>query len=169
MRLSIRAGLLAVLAAGLVHGDAQAQMLDAASPAEIGKVPPRRDGAIELDFGGSSRREILSRLFADQQVEIEWHDRAYANEKLWGRLKGSPVDVARRLLGGASYVMLYDSSREEPRLVRILIAGSDPPSVKQRAGVSSAVRQEDPVAEMMRRRAALEALRRMAADAEKQL
>jgi hypothetical protein len=195
MMLSLRAVLLAALAAGLLHIDAQAQVPDRAAllpsaadaveamPTEIGEPVPEtrrhgeltletgRDGEIEivLESSGATRREILTRLFAGREVEIEWRNKAFADERVQGgRLRGPPVELARRLLARQSYVMSYDNSRSEPRLARIVILGSDPPSVTRSAGAPSRARQEAPASEAARRRAAIDAARRAITAAQRQ-
>lgn len=184
--LSLRAVLLAALAAGLLHIDAQAQMPDTAAllpsaadaveglPAETADPVPKttrhgeftlqsgRDGEMVLESGGATRREILTRLFAGREVAIEWRNKAFADERVQGhRLKGPPVELARRLLARQSYVMSYDTTSNEPRLARIVILGSDPPSVTPAAAASpSPARREAGASEAARRRAAIDAARR---------
>jgi hypothetical protein len=185
MMLSLRAVLLAALAAGLLHIDAQAQVPDRAAllpaatdavealPTETAEPVLRttrhgeftletgRDGEIVLESGGATRREILSRLFAGREVQIEWRNKAFADERVQARLlRGSPVELARRLLARQSYVMSYDTSSNEPRLARIVILGSDPPSVTPSAGAPSPARREAGASEAARRRAAIDAARR---------
>src|SRR5687767_8906920 len=201
MLLSLRAVLLSVLATGLMHNDAQAQMPDGAAllasaadaveamPTEIGEPVPKtgrhgeltretgRDVGIALDSGGATRREILTRLFAGRGVEIEWRNKAFADERMHGgRLSGPPTELARRLLARVSYVMSYDRSSNEPRLARIVVLGSDAPSVTRSAVVPSPARQEaseaarrsagapsparQEVSDAERRRKAIEATRR---------
>ena len=190
MMRSLNLVLFAVLATGLMHNDAQAQVpallasaADAveAIPSEIGEPVPKtrrhgeltretgRDGGIALDSGGATRREILNRLFAGREVEIEWRNKAFADQRVQGgRLSGPPAELARRLLARVSYVMFYDSSSNEPRLARIVVLGSDPPSVTRSAGASSPARQEagapsparQEASEAARRRAAIDAARR---------
>ena len=183
MMRSLNLVLFAVLATGLMHNDAQAQVRDGAAllasaadaveamPSEIGEPIPKtrrhgeltretgRDGGIALDPGGATRREILNRLFAGREVEIEWRNKAFADEKIQGgRLSGPPIEIARRLLARVSYVMSYDSSGNEPRLARIVVLGSDAPSVTRSAAVPPPARQE--ASEAARRRAAIDAARR---------
>jgi hypothetical protein len=182
MMLSLRAVLLAVMAACLWHANAQAQMSDrdALLPSAAGAVPATtvravpvttrygeltleaaRDGEVVLDSSGATRREIISRLFAGREVEIEWRNKAFAEEKVQGRgLRGTPIDLARRLLSRQSYVMSYDNSSDERTLARIVILGSDPPSVAPSADAPARARQESPVTEAARRRAAIDATRR---------
>lgn len=165
--LSLRTVLLALLAAGLLHIDAQAQVADRAAllppaadtveamPTETGEPVPEtgrdgeltlqtgRDSEIVLEFSAATRREILTRLFAEREVEIEWRNKAFADEMVQGRgLRGSPIELARRLLARVSYVMFYDTSSDEPRLARIVILGADPALVTRSAGVPSSARQE---------------------------
>jgi hypothetical protein len=177
--------LFALLGAGFVHMDAQAQVPDSAAllppDAEVTGVLPAgtdkallgtmtddeltlqsgRDGEIVLDSGSATRREILSRLFAGRDVEIEWRNKAFANEIVQVRgLAGAPVELARRLLARQSYIMSYDKSSDEPRLVRIVILGSDPPSVAQSADAPVRARQQASTNETTRKRAAIDAARR---------
>ena len=111
-------------------------------------------------------------------MEIEWRNKAFADERVQsGRLSGPPVELARRLLARVSYVMSYDTSSNEPRLARIVVLGSDAPSVTRGAGVPpparqeapsltrsagapSPVRQETQASEAERRRKAIDAARR---------
>jgi hypothetical protein len=185
MMLSLRAVLLAVLSAGFLHIDARAQMPDGAAllpsaadageamPTETGEPVPEtsrrgevtletgRDGEMVLELSGATHREILNRLFAKREVEIEWRNNAFADERVQGRrLRGPPVELARRLLARVNYVMVYDASSNEPRLARIVILGSDPPSVTRSAGAPSRVRQEAQASEAARRRAAIDAAQR---------
>jgi hypothetical protein len=167
MLLSLRAVLLSLLATGLMHNDAQAQMPDGPAllvsavdavevlSTEAGEPVPETgrlgeltlqtgpDVGIALDSGGATRREILTRLFAGREVEIEWRNKAFADERVQGgRLSGPPAELARRLLARVSYVMSYDRSSNEPRLARIVVLGSDAPSVTRSAVVPSPARQE---------------------------
>ena len=137
-----------------------------------------RDGEIVLESSAATRREILNRLFAEREVEIEWRNKAFADERMQiGRLSGPPVELARRLLARVSYVMSYDTSSDEPRLARIVILGADPalvtrsggapsstrqeaPSVTRTAGATSPARQEARASEATRRREAIDAARR---------
>lgn len=192
MMLSLRAVLLAVLAAGLLRVDAHAQMsdraallppaadtvealpIDAAKPVVKTKqggaltLSSGRDGEIVLESSGATRREILSRLFAGREVEIEWRNKAFADERVQsGSLSGPPVEVARRLLARQSYFMSYDNSRDEPRLVRIVILGSDPPSTQSAAAAPVGARPEVPVNDAARRRAAIDAAKRAITDAQR--
>jgi hypothetical protein len=202
MLLSLRAVLLSLLATGLMHNDAQAQMPDGPAllvsavdavevlSTEAGEPVPETgrlgeltlqtgpDVGIALDSGGATRREILTRLFAGREVEIEWRNKAFADERVQGgRLSGPPAELARRLLARVSYVMFYDRSSNEPRLARIVVLGSDAPSVTRSAGVPpparqesssltrsagapSPVRQETQATEAERRRKAIDAARR---------
>jgi hypothetical protein len=118
------------------------------------------DGGMALDAGGASRREVLSRLFAGREVEIEWRNEAFANERVRDRLSGPPTELARLLLARVSYLMIYDTDGEEPRLARIVVFGSDPPSVTRGAGAPSTARKDVRTSEAVRRRAAIEAARR---------
>lgn len=185
MKRSLNLVLLAVLAVGLMLHDAQAQMSDRAAllPSEADAaeaMPPEttrpvpttrrrgeltlkagRDGEMVIETSGATRREILDRLFADREVEIEWRNKAFADERVQGRgLRGSPIELARRLLARVSYVMFYDTSSDEPRLARIVILGSDPPSVARSASAPPRDRQEARASEAARRRAAIDTARR---------
>jgi hypothetical protein len=191
MMLPIRAVLLAVLATSLLYNNARAQAPDEATlppseadaidepidampadseepaplivrRAEITREAPR-ENEIVLEPSGATRREILNRLFADRQVEIEWRNNALADEKVRGRLKGGPTELARRLLERGNYVMAYGSSGD---LARIVVLGSDPPSVTRSADAPSSVRQKPQASEADRRRQAIEATRRAIKDAQ---
>jgi hypothetical protein len=200
---SLNLALLAVLAVGLMPYDAQAQISDRAAllpseaeaveamaPETIRPVPTTRrrgettldtgrDGEIAIDTSGATRREILNRLFADREVEIEWRNKAFADEMLQGgRLSGPPIEIARRLLTRVNYVMSYEADSDEPRLARIVILGSDPPSVirtageppsrvRQNADEPSRTRQDPRVSEAARRRAAIDSARRAIAAAQR--
>jgi hypothetical protein len=191
MLLSLRAVLLSLLATGLMHNDAQAQMPDGPAllvsavdavevlSTEAGEPVPETgrlgeltlqtgpDVGIALDSGGATRREILTRLFAGREVEIEWRNKAFADERVQGgRLSGPPAELARRLLARVSYVMFYDRSSNEPRLARIVVLGSDAPSVTRSAAVPSPARQD--ASEAARRSAgAPSPARQEASDAER--
>ena len=138
-----------------------------------------RDGEMVIETSGATRREILDRLFADREVEIEWRNKAFADEMLQGgRLSGPPIEIARRLLTRVNYVMSYEADSDEPRLARIVILGSDPPSVirtageppsrvRQNADEPSRTRQDPRVSEAARRRAAIDSARRAIAAAQR--
>jgi len=198
MMRSLNLMLLAVLAVGSVPHDAQAQMSDRAVllPSTIDEVEEMattakplpttrrqaelaleagRDGEMVIEASGATRREILNRLFAEREVEIEWRNRAFADERVQsGRLSGQPIEIARRLLASQNYVMRYDLSSDEPRLARIVILGSDSPSVTRTASepsrprqdigeplrVRQDVRQDASLTEAARRRAAIDSARR---------
>jgi hypothetical protein len=193
MMLSLRAVLLAVLAAGFLHVDAQAQTSDRAAllpppadvtgalPIDTGKSAAKakqdgkltlqsgRDSEMGLESGVATRREILDRLFAGREVEIVWRNKAFADERVHsGGLNGPPIEVARRLLARQSYVMSYDNIGDEPRLARIVILGSDSPSVTQSAAAAPVrVRQEVPMNDFARKRAAIDAAKRAITDAQR--
>jgi hypothetical protein len=184
MMISLRALLLSVLAAGLFDIDAQAQMPDGttsrlsatdaveARPTGIGDAVPEtrgqgkpapetgHNGTMAIDSGGATRREVLARLFAGSEVEIEWRNKALGDEKVWGHLSGPPAELVRSLLARGSYLAVYDTGDKEPRLARIVIFGSDPPSGARSTGVASSARQDARTSEAARRRAAIEAARR---------
>jgi hypothetical protein len=119
---------------------------------------------IVLEPGGATRREIISRLFAGREVQIEWRNKAFADEEVRGRFKGPPTELARRLLERANYVMAYNNSGG---LARIVILGSDPPSVTGSADLPSPVRQTPRATEAERRRTAIEATKRAIKDAQR--
>jgi hypothetical protein len=153
----------------------EALPIDAAKPVAKTKqgdaltLASGRDGEIVLESNGATRREILNRLFAGREVEIEWRNRAFADESVQsGSLSGPPIEVARRLLARQSYVMSYDNSRDEPRLVRIVILGSDPPSAQSAAAAPVGARREVPMDDAARRRAAIDAAKRAITDAQRQ-
>ena len=183
MIFSLRAVLIAVLAAGLLHIDAHAQMRDGAAlppsateaveatPTGIGEPVrgTRRHGELTLETGsdggivlypnGATRREILHRLFAERRVEIEWRNKAFAEERVQGRLSGTPAELARRLLERVSYIMFYEVG-DEPQPARLVVLGSDPPSITRGAGAPSTTRQELQASEAARKREAIETARR---------
>jgi hypothetical protein len=191
MMLPLRAVLLTALATALAHANAQAQTPDegALLPADIDVIDEpidampvetetdvpvtRRKAEITREFRyenwivleprGATRREIISRLFAGREVEIEWRNKAFADEALRGRFKGPPTELARRLLERANYVMAYNTSGD---LARIIILGSDPPSVTRSADAPSPVRPKTQASEAERRRQAIEATRRAIKDAQ---
>ena len=192
MMFSLRTVLLAVLATSLVYNNARAQVPDEttlppseadaidepidAMPADTEEPAPLivrkaestrespRENEVVLEPSGATRREILNRLFADRDVEIEWRNNALANEKVRGRLKGGPTELARRLLERGNYVMSYGSSGDPARIV---VLGSDPPTVTHSADASSPVPQKAQASEAERRRAAIEATRRAIKDSQK--
>ena len=182
MMLRLGAVLLGVLGAGLLHIDAHAQTsdddallapieepvtADIEDPAEDPVPTMRRttqiareiphENWIVLELTGAPRREILSRLFAGREVEIEWRNKAFADEAVRGRLKGAPTELARRLLERANYVMAYNNSGA---LARIVVLGSDPPSVTRSVDAPSPVRPKPQASEAERRRQAIEATKR---------
>jgi hypothetical protein len=185
------AALVALLGAGLLPAQAQVPDRSALLPAADDTVEtmsfapgqpvlmPRyrevapeiaRESEIVLEPVGVTRREILNRLFADRNVQIEWRNKAFADERVQDRrLTGPPVELARRLLARASYVMVYQTSGDESHLTRILILGSDPPSITQSADAApsrrsaeapASVRRESRTSEAERRRSAIEQTRR---------
>jgi hypothetical protein len=183
------AALLVLSAAGLLPIHAQTQVPDRSvllPPADdtVETIPvapiPRyvevapeiaRESDIALEPSGVTRREILHRLFADRNVQIEWRNKAFADERVQDRrLIGPPVELARRLLARTSYVMFYaKSGDDDARLTRILILGSDPPSITQSGDAATSrrsaeapapTRRETRTSEAERRRSAIEATKR---------
>jgi hypothetical protein len=86
-------------------------------------------GSVTLVPNGATRRQVLDRLFAERGVEIEWRNKPFADEKVYGRFNGTPSQIARMLLARRSHIITYDTSGEQPRIVRIYILGPDPPSI----------------------------------------
>jgi hypothetical protein len=81
------------------------------------------DGAsVEFDVRDTSRREVLSQLFAGSDLEITWINAAFAAERIRGKFTGTPAAVARQLLAQTNFVIVYDGG-ETSRAVRLLVVG----------------------------------------------
>ena len=82
------------------------------------------DGAsVEFDVRDTSRRDVLSQLFAGGDLEITWINAAFAEERIRGKFTGTPAAVARQLLAQTNFVVVRDGSGEEARAVRLVVVG----------------------------------------------
>jgi len=131
------------------HRDAMSEPSDEAQPSRNDAVTRAVDDsgiALEIDgrdwitltVTGATRRFVLERLFAERAIEIEWRNKAFAEQAVHGRFSGPADTVARRLLDRSDYVIVYAATDGEPRMSRITILGSDPvsvsPAIKAPAG-----------------------------------
>jgi hypothetical protein len=82
------------------------------------------DGAsVEFDVRDTSRRDVLSQLFAGGDLEITWINAAFAEERIRGMFTGTPAAVARQLLAQTNFVVVRDGSGEGARVVRLVVVG----------------------------------------------
>jgi hypothetical protein len=155
----------------LVSSSAAAQTtltvaLTAATGGEDGRIVIQvgHDGAVTLVASGATRRELLKRLFADDEIRIQWRNPAFADQPIDGRYNGSADEIARRLLNNGDYIMAYREQQGRPRIAHIIIfdLGAPPPKVsaKVRPVASSAARPM-PTSEAERRWQAEAVVRRL--------
>jgi hypothetical protein len=131
------------------HRDPMSEPSDKAQPSRNDAVTRAVDDsgiALEIDgrdwitltVTGATRRLVLERLFAERAIEIEWRNKAFAQQAVHGRFSGPADTVARRLLARSDYVIVYTATDGESRMSRITILGSDPvsvsPAIKAPAG-----------------------------------
>lgn len=82
------------------------------------------DGSsVAFDVRDVSRREVLSRLLRSKEVELEWIDSAFAEERITGAFKGSTDAVLQRLLAQTDFVVVYARDGERSRITRLIIVG----------------------------------------------
>ncbi|MEA2992354.1 MAG: hypothetical protein QOD40_1274 [Alphaproteobacteria bacterium] len=79
--------------------------------------------SIDFDLQAVPRREVLDRLFADQEIKLEWLNREVADEPVSGKFSGSLPVVARQLLARTNFVLLYQQQGDALRITRVLIVG----------------------------------------------
>ena len=80
-------------------------------------------GNVAFDVRDVSRREVLHRLLNSKAVELEWVDRAYADERISGAFNGSTDAVLQRLLAQTDFVAVYDRDGGKARIARLIIVG----------------------------------------------
>jgi len=82
------------------------------------------DGAsVEFDVRDTSRRDVLSQLFAGSDLDITWINAAFADERIRGKFTGTPAAVARQLLAQTNFVVVRDGSGDAARVVRLVVVG----------------------------------------------
>jgi hypothetical protein len=120
-------------AAAQTTGGAQAPSgADASRTAVI--APEADEGSeVTIEVRGASRREAVTRLFAPSATVIEWRNAAFADQPVSGRFVGTLTEVARRLLDGGDYVIVYHLRRDQPTVARVVVLG---PSSKLPAAVA---------------------------------
>jgi len=89
---------------------------------------PESEAAVETH--GGTRRQILERAFAGSGVTLEWFDKKFADEAIEGGGDVTVETAATRLLARTNYIIVYDTSRDEPRMTRLLVLGRGLPSAK---------------------------------------
>ena len=121
----LRFGLLVLAASGTAllapRASAQAADTGGAVTAEAGKV--------------TTRRQVLDRLFADRDIQVEWRDESYADEAVQNRYSKATDSAARRryarrLLSRSNYIIVYDTSGKGRRMSRVVVLGPSPPPEK---------------------------------------
>lgn len=85
-----------------------------------------------LEFSGTTRRQVVERLFAASRVTVNWLDTAHAAELIEGRHVGSLEEIVNRLLSRTDYVIAYDMSGSAPRMTSVVILGRGLPSPNQK-------------------------------------
>jgi len=80
-------------------------------------------GGLVLTTNGATRRWILIRLFEGHKVAIEWQNKEFADQKVYGVFTGSANEIGRRLLEHANYVAVYALGGGAPRVARIIVLG----------------------------------------------
>lgn len=82
------------------------------------------DGSsVQFELREVSRREVLDRLFAGQDIKLDWVNTAVADEHISGSYGGSLSQVTRQLLGALNFILVYDGVAQESRLTRVVIVG----------------------------------------------
>ncbi len=84
-----------------------------------------------LEFSGTTRRQVVERLFAASGVTVNWLDTAHAAELIEGRHVGSLEEIVSRLLSRTDYIIAYDMSGSEPRMTSVVVHGRGLPSPNQ--------------------------------------
>jgi hypothetical protein len=79
--------------------------------------------SIEFELRDVSRREVLDRLFAGQDIKLDWVNAAVANENISGNYGGSLSQVTRQLLGPLNFILVYDGVTPGSRLTRVVVVG----------------------------------------------
>jgi hypothetical protein len=79
---------------------------------------------------GIPRQQVLRRLFADQEITIQWHNKGFADENIRGQFRGTRAHITRTLLALGSYVIEYDTLSERLRIVRIIVVGINAPTAR---------------------------------------
>ncbi len=70
------------------------------------------------------RREILRRLFDGTNTEVQWFDGGLGNEPISGNFNGPVAAVARQLLRGTNFTMVYDGNARPSRIIVIGASGN---------------------------------------------
>jgi hypothetical protein len=90
------------------------------------------DGAfVDFDVRDVPRREVMTRLFADKGIKLEWLTPSFGDEKISGTFKGSHAAVAQQLLAQSNFVVVRDPGGEN-KISRLIIIG---PAATGTAGV----------------------------------
>jgi hypothetical protein len=91
----------------------------AGEDSHFGRTP---DGSgVDYHLRAVPRRHVLDRLFADQDIKLEWRNRAVGDEPISGSFGGAPSSVARQLLARTSFVLVYD--RVGGKITRVIVVG----------------------------------------------
>src|SRR5712691_6410132 len=90
------------------------------------------DGAfVDFDVRDVPRREVMTKLFADKGIKLEWLTSSFGDERISGTFKGSHADVVQQLLAQSNFVVVRDPGGEN-RISRLVIIG---PAATGTAGV----------------------------------
>src|SRR2546421_59260 len=79
--------------------------------------------AVDFELRDVARRDVLARLFADQEIKVDWLDPSLANAPISGGYRGSLSQVARQLLEKVDFILVYDMGGSAPRITRVVVMG----------------------------------------------
>jgi hypothetical protein len=79
--------------------------------------------SVDFDVRDTSRREVPNQFFAGTDIEIQWTNTAFADQRISGKFSGTPTAVLQQLLAQSNFVIVRDGSGDTSRVVRVIIDG----------------------------------------------
>lgn len=80
--------------------------------------------SVEFELRDVPRHDVLARLFAEQEIKVDWLEPAIANDLVSGSYHGALSQVARQLLEKLNFILVYNMTPNARRITRIVIVGA---------------------------------------------
>src|SRR6266545_3498405 len=94
--------LLVQAASSCLSRHAFAQALDSGAAVHLDQIQ------VTIEARGTTRRQLLQRLFTEAETRVEWIDKSLAEEVVHGTFTGRRSQIARRLLAATNFVLVYE-------------------------------------------------------------
>lgn len=90
----------------------------------VAEIVVNADGqSVVMEVRDATRREVLERLFSGRNIQLDWLNASYGDEKISGTFRGSMPDITRSLLTDSNFVIVYDQIGDNYQISRLVMMG----------------------------------------------